>query len=180
MTRSEVESFVEETLVGFTVLSVKYLIPESMDPESLGHFVGFDQAEAGVALVGDSREVQLRWSQDGFTESLWVGPPTNDTTLWSPHTREVAVVGGWEGLIGFPIEEVVHRWLPLAEEVEAIWAIRLRVGGRAVSVALGEVDYESGSPSYVPDCVLAIFDEPTGRAYHPWEGVTSAWGESRA
>jgi hypothetical protein len=176
--RREVRRFLEGALIGFTIGSVEYLLPDSMDAESRDQFVGFDQAEAGIILRGDDREIHLRWSQEGFSESLWVGASSGGEDLWSPNVRREAVGGKWNALIGFSIEEIVECWLPSVGDLESVWSIRLRAGGQFVVIALGEVDYESEMPTYVPDCVVAIFGEDVGRSYHPWAGVPSAWGGS--
>lgn len=175
--RQEVELFLERTLIGFTIRSVQYLVPESMDLDSIGQFEGFDQAEAGIVLRGDDSEIHLRWAQEGFTESLWVGASSPGADLWSPHVRRVTVGGIWEAFTGFPIEKIAEGWLPLEGDRESVWSLCVRVNGRFFAIALGEIDHESGTPTYIPDCVVAIFNGDTGRSYHPWAGVASAWAE---
>jgi hypothetical protein len=58
---------------------------------------------------------------------------------------------------------------------EALWAMRLDFsGGRSAVVALGEM--AGDSLGYLPDGLVAIFDEAEAREYRIGSSAQSAWG----
>ncbi len=84
----------------------------------------------------------------------------------------------WQVIVDLPIEKTVVCWQRLTEELETVWSIRLDTCAGSVAVALGEIDFESGQLSYIPDCVVAIFSEAAGRGYQPRASGAISWGPS--
>lgn len=179
--RPQVEQRVRSLFEGFTIERVQYLAPRATQQESVTGGVGFDQAESGVQLTGkDGRSRTIRWAQDGFDEELWIGEEskTEHHQLWSPDVRALEV-GTWsEVATGAVIDHVSVSWQHIGPSRFSVWAVRLTMGGASVVVSLGERDFESGRPSYIPDCILVIFDEQVARSYEPRASSASAWGSS--
>ena len=175
--RDEVEAEVSALLDGFQFDHVEYLIPEPLLESGLTRGSGFEHAEAGVRLVrADGGCRTVRWFQRGEEEGLWIGAElATDESGWVPAVAPV-VADSWETRgLGNRIARSVVSWQQLAPSRTSVWSIRLDLEGGAVAIALGESDYESRTPTYIPDCVIVIFDPNVGRGYRPVASANSAW-----
>lgn len=177
--RSEVRLEVASLLEGFQFGAVEYLMPEGLADSVLTVGSGFEHAESGVVLIGaDGQCRTIRWSQNGFDEGLWVGAggPTDDGA-WVPDVKSVGVLSWARRGLGNGVVRVVPVWQEVGDSRYSIWSIRLELTVGAVVVALGERSFETGRPTYIPDCVLVIFDEEVARQYKPLANTCSAWAE---
>jgi hypothetical protein len=175
--RVQVELTIRRSLVSFDVTSVEYLLPASMEVSELAEGDGVRQVEAGVVLRGVDGERVIRWSMEGEKEALWLSELlTNDGLLWAPDVWRVPVGEPWSVLTGASIENVAIGWQRASGEIQSVWSLRLDTAGGSVVLALGEIDWESGRLSYIPDCVVAIFDPVLAEEYRPQSSVVSAWG----
>lgn len=177
--RQEIAEGVVSLLEGFVVTSVEYLTPVSMTGSTRIRGNGFEHAEAGVRLVNsEGAHRDIRWAQDGFDEGLWFGEDAGpgDEQLWSPEVRSVEV-SLWPQLGPSPvIDQATVVWQQIGPSLFSAWSVRLTLEGESIVVCLGERDYETGRPTYIPDCVLVVFDEQVAKGYHPSASFSSAWG----
>ncbi|HNJ97873.1 MAG TPA: hypothetical protein PLV13_07090 [Ilumatobacteraceae bacterium] len=180
--RSEVRLEMTSLLEGFEFTAVDYLMPRGLADSVLTVGSGFEHAEAGVELVGAEGERRtIRWSQTGFDEGLWVGAggPT-DEGAWVPGVKSVGVTSWSDRGLGNRIVRVVPAWQEVAPSRYSIWSIRMELTVGAVVVALGERSFETGQPTYIPDCVLVIFEEEVARLYRSRASTSSAWADEES
>lgn len=177
--RRDVAEGVVSLLEGFAVTSVVYLTPANMTGSTRIRGSGFEHAEAGVRLVNsEGGHRDIRWFQDGFDEGLWFGEDAgpDDEQLWSPDVRRVEV-SSWPQLgPSSVIDRATVGWQQIGPSRFSVWSVRLFLRGESVVICLGERDYETGRPTYTPDCVLVLFDEEVAKDYHPSASFFSAWG----
>lgn len=174
--RTEVAAAISFLLDGFQLAAVEYLIPPTMFETKLTKGRGFEHAEAGVSLVnlGGERRT-FRWSSHGIQQGLWVGEGLpQDSSSWVPDVSLVAAPS-WRRLLGSRIEMSAVGWQEIAPAHHSIWTVRLDLGLGSVAIALGEREYESGSLTYIPDCVVVIFDKEVGEGYRPSASSAPAW-----
>lgn len=170
---------VASLLVGFRIDSVQYLRPAAMRGIESQEGQGFEHAEAGLTLSdadGESRSV--RWAQRGFDEGLWIGESSarEPGGAWVPDVNAIPVPS-WKTFEGSTISSIAVAWQRIAPARYSIWSVRLDLADRSVAIALGERDPESGQLTYIPDCVVVIFNDGVGRRYRPPASLSSAWGE---
>lgn len=173
---------VASLLEGFAITRVQYLTPASIinSPRIRGR--GFEHAEAGIRLLdSNGRERTIRWAQHGFNEGLWIGeaPTPEEGVLWSPEARTVEVESWSQGAAGTVIEAVNIGWQNIGPDRFSIWSVRLILSHESIVVCLGERSFESGRPTYAPDCVLVVFSDRVAKDYHPIASPYSAWGPER-
>ena len=177
--RQELAERVVSLLEGFVISSVEYLTPASMAGSTRIRGNGFEHAEAGVRLINpEGAHRDIRWAQDGFDEGLWFGEEAgpDDEQLSTPDLR-TDEVSSWPRLGPSPVvERATLLWQQIGPSRFSGWSVRLTLRGESVVVCLGERDYETGRPTYIPDCVLVVFDEQVARDYHPSASLSSAWG----
>jgi hypothetical protein len=174
--RRAVEAAVDSVFRYRPVRSVQYLIPASMDADDVLMAESVETAESGVLFSGGDGNVCLRWSMRGFKESLWLGPfDATESGPWSPNVKTADVGSHWGSLVGATIERSVVCWQRVAD-VYSVWSIRFDTDSGSFSIALGEIDYETGDLSYIPDTLVVIFNEAVGRRYHPAVSEVSSWG----
>lgn len=177
--RPQIAEAVVSRLSGFAVTRVAYLIPATMAGNTRPHASGFEIAESGVRLIDPAgRHRDIRWAQDGFDEGLWFGEQTgpDDERLWSPNVQLVDSNSWPHRGQSSVVERVTVIWQQIGPSRFSIWSVRLLLGGESIVVCLGERDYETGLPTYIPDCVMVLFDEQVAREYHPSASFDSAWG----
>ncbi len=177
--REKIAEGVVSLLEGFVVSSVEYLTPASLTESTRIRGNGFEHAEAGVRLINsEGAHRDIRWAQDGFDEGLWFGEEAgpDDEQFWSPDVRSDEV-SSWPQLGPCPvIERATLVWQQIGPSRFSAWSVRLTLRGESVVVCLGERDYETGRPTYIPDCVLVVFDEQVAKDYRPLASFSSAWG----
>ena len=177
--RGAVAGAVASLLVGFRIDAVRYTRPAAMRRLEIQKGWGFEHAEAGLTLSnadGESRGV--RWAQRGFDEGLWIGESseTEPGGAWVPDVNAVPAPS-WNLFEGSTVSSVAVAWQRIAPARYSIWSVRLDVADRSVAIALGERDPDSGQLTYIPDCVVVIFNDGVGRRYRPPASLSSAWGE---
>jgi hypothetical protein len=175
--RARIEFSIRRSVVSFVATAVAYLLPASMEVSELVEIDGVGQAEAGVVLVGVDGERVIRWSMEGQREASWLGKRwSNEGLLWAPDVWRVPADSRWRDLVGEPIVHVAVGWQRVSVDLESVWSLRLDTASGSVVVALGEIDWESERLWYIPDCVVAIFDEELANDYRPRSSAASAWG----
>lgn len=178
--RDELEAEIERLFLDFEIARVEYLIPRTMvgQPQIVG--AGFEHAESGVTLASTNGDrLSVGWFQKGFEDGLWISPdpsaiPSRAITNTAPMPAE-----SWQ-LEDTPraVTGISIGWQELEPSSWSLWTIRLDLGQKSVVLALGERDYESGLATFIPNCVIAIFDKDVARQYRPRHCLSSAWAES--
>ncbi|MEU7927102.1 hypothetical protein [Micromonospora sp. NPDC049107] len=128
--------------------------------------------EGGGSLV-------VRWEMQGLNEGLGVGLLTDSLAgeFGSVDFLDVSATPEWRPLLGETIANIVGAFhVPNEGCPEALWSMRFDFShGRSAVVALGEM---SGDDlGYLPDGLVAIFDETEARAFTVGSSAQSAWGE---
>lgn len=168
-------------LVGFRIDSVQYLRPAAMRGLESQKGWGFEHAEAGLTLRNaDGENRSFRWTQRGFDEGLWIGESFETMASgWVPDVNAIPVPS-WKAFEGSTISSIAVAWQQIAPARYSIWSVRLDLADRSVAIALGERDSDSGQLTYIPDCVVVIFNDSVGRRYRPPASLSSAWGEEES
>jgi hypothetical protein len=167
-------------LVGERLVSASYCVPAGVRWENYGDMEYVHEVDMGVELVTESGLVLgLSWSTPGREEGLSLGLdrrgecPSNELI----DLVDVSRLSEWSAVLGRLIETVGVSFHVHADDSSTRpWAFRIGAsGGSSVTVALGEVSH--GALRYMPDNMLAIFDETIARDYQIPSSSQSAWGE---
>ncbi len=177
-TKPDVEAAIAALLNGFVFDRVEYLVPANMVGFELERGQGYEHAEGGVRLVGvDGEDRIIRWFHAGNEEDLWIGlePDPSAELCWVPEVVSVeadswGLTSGGETVVRSSV-----AWQEPCPGASTVWSVRLDLTGGSVVVCLGEQDYNSKKPIYMPDCVIVIFDEQVALEYHPHHTLHSAW-----
>jgi hypothetical protein len=136
-----------------------------------------DMAVVFVLVSGDVLEV--RWEMQGLNEGLGVrfSAADNAQASDSGDLVDVSRLPEWHPLLGVPVVGVSRsRHVPNEGCPEALWALRFDFSSGASAVlALGEMDGDH--LGYLPDGLVAIFDEAEARSYRIQSSRQSAWCE---
>lgn len=123
----------------------------------------------------------VRWEMQGLNEGLGVGlfGDANAEVFKGVDFIEVSETPEWQPLLGASITHAVGAFhVPNEGCPEALWAMRIDFSsGRSAVVALGEMSGDG--LGYLPDGLVAIFDEAEARDYRIGSSAQSAWGEPR-
>ncbi|KNB53112.1 hypothetical protein AC230_10475 [Streptomyces caatingaensis] len=131
-----------------------------------------------VQLVLANSVVTLSWAMDGANEGLAIELSGRDAPNAGPSGDMVAVGERmeWVGLLGRSIVSVTPAWhVPNEGCSDMPWAFRMDFSnGSSVVIALGES--EGSEITYMPDSLVAIFDEDVADAYRIPASSTSSYG----
>ena len=165
-------------LIDLELEAVAYMRPLALRGQDRIVGSGFEHAEAGVRLIGSGgRSIVARWAQSGVDEFLWIGDSMDAVVGdWVPEIEEVEVAS-WRSVIGKRIVSVGVAWQRIEDTKYEAWSLRLDFEPESIVIALGERDWPSNEVTYIPDCVVVIFDPPIARAYTPAASIGSAWCE---
>ncbi|MFG1842639.1 hypothetical protein ACGFH8_29915 [Micromonospora sp. NPDC049175] len=135
-------------------------------------------ADMGVSLRFDDLTFNVAWSMNGFNEGLAVATDPVDPLFFgrSAVAVDASAIPPWPSRLGHAVEGISWAWHQPGDDCpELLWAVRFDFGvtGSAV-IALGEVD--DGTPRYMPDSLLVLFDENLARSYVIPAGESSSWG----
>jgi hypothetical protein len=167
------------SIVGASLTAVRYFYPQFSSPQ-LTSYDGFDTILKGVELSSAEHVIAAMWWVEGAKEGLgFVVDPDgqfyNDEAL---QILDVSSESQWAPFRASRVVSAALSWhLPDDDLSNCVWAFRLNfASGRSVTVALGDVDEVSGTLTYQPDSVAAIFDEKVARRYRILASSESAWG----
>lgn len=167
-------------VVGRGLWNVVYFVPpglERVEEDSVGDAIHL--VDMGVSLVLDGLTINLAWSMDGPEEGLAVATDPLDPMFFGRSAVPIDANGisPWPSRLGHTIEGIAWAWhQPCDDCPDLLWALRVDFGapGSAV-IALGDV--EDGTPRYMPDSLLILFDEDVARSYAIPAGEGSSWGQ---
>jgi hypothetical protein len=167
-------------IIGGRLTGVSYVVAEG-DVWPSGHSADprVHEIDMGLVLhVGDTA-LNVTWVMDGHDEGLAVvaGAALPDFFGISTTNIDVGHVMPWPSLVEHKVADLAWAWhQPYEDCAELLWAMRIRFdfAGSAV-IALG--DFSNGVPQYLPDSMLAIFDEDLARFYSIPAGEGPAWGD---
>ena len=174
--RTKFESQVR-ALIGRSPSDVAYLDPAGSDPWRIKYHRGFDEASMGVELRSAEGWFGLRWLMHGEREGLAL--VLNQTVPDLQRDRLKRMPAGtrpnWRHVMTSQVTKLGISWHEPTAGVAAVWAVRLGFSsGHSVVVALGE--WRDENIRYIPDAVVAIFDDEIARGYRIPAGEVSAWG----
>lgn len=133
-----------------------------------------------LSLV-NGHEVLVRWEMQGLNEGLGFGLFTDSRAelLNAVEFINISATPEWRSCSEASITQVAGAFhVPNEGCPEALWAIRLNFANDAsVVIALGEMS--SDRLAYLPDGIVAIFDEAEARGFQIQSSAQSAWGESQ-
>jgi hypothetical protein len=166
-------------VAGRRLRNVTYFIPpglEWVEEDSIGGAIHV--VDMGVSLVLDGATLNVAWSMDGFNEGLAVATDPVDPLFFGRSAVAVDASGilPWPSRLGCVIQGISWAWhQPCDDCPDLLWSVRVDFGapGSAV-VALGSVEY--GTPRYMPDSLLVLFDENLAKSYLIPAGEGSSWG----
>ncbi|WP_253890908.1 hypothetical protein [Actinokineospora diospyrosa] len=137
---------------------------------------------AAVFLLVGGDVLEVRWEMRGLNEWLGVGLfIAGDLPASDPDDFvDVSGLPEWHPLLGVPIVGAARSsHVPNEGCPDEVWALRLDFSSGASAVlALGEM--VDGHLGYLPDSLVAIFDEAEARNYRLPSSRQSAWCESVA
>jgi len=166
-------------LSGENLVSVSYIIPKEGHWPDGRHIDGVHEVDDGVKLSTTSDAVLIRWGMAGYVEGLSAQIVSKAATKPDPALlRELDMSGSsrWRQFLAKPlfIAGFATHVAPDASEA-TIWSLRFASKqGPEVVIALGE--WTKVGPSYIPDNLLAIFDEAVARSFTIPDNPVSAWG----
>lgn len=163
--RKVVEAHVVSMFKGLTLRSVSALIPESMNDTEMSTLEGVWQVEAGIILECDEGRRVVRWSMDGGRAALWVGHHlTDEAEFFSPYVKPVLLEGALE-VSPSVIVNVESYWADAGSGQKSVWAICFTMERLTLSIALGEIDWQTKALTFIPDSVLMIVDDQISAGY---------------
>ena len=170
-------------VVGSRIVEVRYLVPAGVQwPDGRGDGL-VHEVDHGVELVmADGSVLALHWEMRGEDEFLAI-VPMSVSGFWTEGQIEALSFSDapeWMGILGRTVTGVGVAWhIPNAGCPRSVWAIRIDlVGGSSFVIALGEV--REGTPAYLPDSIVVLFDRHDAESYWITGSDTSAWGETVA
>lgn len=130
------------------------------------------------SLVG-GQSLVMRWEMQGLNEGLSAGFFDNAIAgeLNGVDFIDVSATPEWRPFLGEAIAHIAGAfYVPNEGCPEALWAMRFDFShGRSAVVALGEMSGDN--LGYLPDGLVAIFDETEARRFKVGSSAQSAWGE---
>lgn len=175
------ESVADEirVLIGKGIHEVGYLYPAGIHGISVDSSSRVHEVDHGIRLVvADGVMVTLMWQMDGVCSALSVvagdGHDAGITDLVESY--DVSDSPAWAPLIDRRIINVGVAWHTSERGCSVTpWAFRFEVGeNRRFVVALAEM--RGGVLAYIPDNIVAIFDDDVARSYTCMGSKTSSWG----
>jgi len=167
-------------LRGQRIHAVRYLIPSSSDDFSVG--IRGDSHEISMGIELETRESIVSsfvWKMEGVCEGLAVGISSAAGVDRGALVRafDVTLLDPWQLRSGSAIVEVGAAWHVPAEGCRTtLWSVRLTFeSGAGVTICLGEQRAGVGL-CYMPDSIVAIFDESVARSFRIPASDTTAWG----
>ncbi|MEU4476204.1 hypothetical protein [Micromonospora sp. NPDC023888] len=159
---------------------VTYFVPPGLEWVEEDSSAGpIHVADMGVSLIFDDVTLNVAWSMNGFNEGLAVVATDTVDPLFFGRSAVAVDASGihpWPSRLGHGVEGISWAWhQPCDDCPDLLWSVRLDFGapGSAI-IALGEV--EQGTPRYMPDSLLVLFDETVARSYLIPAGEGSSWG----
>jgi hypothetical protein len=113
----------------------------------------------------------------GAVEGLAVAVDSNSGQRLSDDVTRVDVgdLGEWQPFIGKPLAvSGIATHIPDGTNRATVWSLRIAAEASSFVIALGE--WTGTRPEYLPDSIVAIFDEAVARAYVIPDNPVSAWG----
>lgn len=170
--------------MGSRIVDVRYLVPAGVQwwPDGRGDGL-VHEVDHGVELVmADGSALALHWEMRGENEFLAI-VPMSVSGSWTEGLIDALSVSDapeWMGILGRTVTGVGVAWhIPNAGCPRSVWAIRIDLdGGSSFVIALGEV--REGTPAYLPDSIVVLFDWHDAESYWITGSGTSAWGETVA
>jgi len=165
---------------GLTYYSFDFSLPLSDPPL-------FDEAADVVIDFSDGTIARFTWYMNGLSERLTIGshampddgPSYSEDPEEGAGRRKIDATDRW-GLRGLVLKghELVYGDSPIGSDEP--WSCRLDFEqGRSLVIALGEYDFQSGEPRYMPDALLVTSDQTVAEAYRPLAGRASSWGTAK-
>lgn len=172
---------VQSAVVGATFVGVRYAVlegdrwPSGHRSDSIVH-----ELEMGLSIDFGSTVLSMTWAMDGSAEGVALALDATPPDFFGigASAINVAAVTPWPSLVGRKVSGISWAWHESgACAMPLLWSIRMKFeGGASVVVALGSMD--GGHLRYLPDALVAVFDERTARSYRLLTSRGSAWGEA--
>lgn len=158
-------------LVGRPLTGIVYAMPAGATwrPEPTNPHV--HEVEMAVVLKFGGPHLRLDWAQSGWEEGMALQFDISLPDAWS--ATEVQTEANWAPLIKRPLigaDVAWHRSEEGASEVALGMIFRFE-GEVSVTIGLGE--WVDGSPSYLPDEIIVLFERGAGARY--FDSLGTEW-----
>jgi hypothetical protein len=168
-------------VIGSRIAGVRYLVPAGAGwPDGREDGLVHEVDQGVVLVMTDGSALSAQWLMQGEDEFLAIAPMSISGLRAGSLIDAIDVSGApeWMAILGRTVNGVGVAWhVPNAGRPKSIWALRFDIeGGSSFVIALGEV--RDGSPTYLPDAIVVLFDREDAESYRIAGGVTSAWGEA--
>jgi hypothetical protein len=166
--------------LGVELTAVKYLMPVGTIWPRGRADDKVHEVDHGLQLFTRAGAVvSVSWAMDGLIEGLCLevrSEPVNASSDDLIAAIDVTGLQEWGPLVGRPLRLTgLATHIPSGTNRATVWSVRFESTNAAnVVIALGEAD--GPSLGYMPDNILAIFDESVARAFFIPGNSVSAWG----
>jgi len=166
-------------LKGSEVSRITYAIPAEGPWPSGRAQNNVHEIDDGVELLTPGDGVVVRWAMSGRVEGLSV-ELLSEASYHPDHALirrlDVSEFTQWQPFLGRPLFlRGIATHVPDGTDRATIWSLRFESSGEAkVVIALGE--WTRAGPEYLPDTLVAIFDEAIARSFRIPDNPISAWG----
>lgn len=164
-------------LIGVQLAGVTYhYLPPVDDPGYVGGGDGFDAELSAIRLDLADRGpgVVVTWAMSGELEGLAI---LSDAALYpsvADETVDASDREGWRSYRGDTIRSVGAAWHVSAVNCpDSLWALRLDFATGSIVIALGT---NRPDLDYMPDELVAVFDQSLADSYRPRHISGSSWG----
>jgi hypothetical protein len=159
---------------------VKYAVPREGSWQGSRPQENVDEIDDGVQLLTKIDGVVVRWAMAGANEGLYAGLLSQTKRDPDPallRQLDVSELPQWKPFLTKPLMlRGMASHVPFETDRATVWSLRFETSdGAKVVIALGE--WTETGLQYLPDGLVAIFDEAVARGFTIPDNPGSAWGE---